>query len=95
MHLILDPRSDPSGNRRKSRNPNIWVIIAVVGSIILAAIIGIILIILCIRYKKKPSGPVPPPRTRLFYLYSHFIFNRKTKFLFRSDLEAATTLIHK
>ena len=78
MHLILDPRSDPSGNRRKSLYPNIWVIIVIVGSIILAAIIGIILIILCIRRRHKNKSPepapAPTPRKRLLNLYSHFIF---------------------
>ncbi len=68
MHLILDPRSDSSDKRHKSRYLNKGIIIGIVSSIIAVIIIAIILFII-IRYRCKHknnasgSPPIPP---RLF-----------------------------
>ena len=69
MHLILDPRSDSSGKRRKSRYPSKWVIIGIVSSILVVLFIAaIIFIVIRSRYKSNQNQnhkPVPLPR-RLF-----------------------------
>jgi heme/copper-type cytochrome/quinol oxidase subunit 2 len=71
MHLILDSRSNSSGNRIKPRYPNLWVIIGVVASIIIVLVILVITIIY-IRSRRKNNKnqdspePIPAPR-RLFY----------------------------
>jgi len=74
MHLILDPRSDPSGRERKRRYPNIRIIIGAVSSIIVVFIIGLLIFII-IQYRRKrnqnptiSSNPTPPVPPRLFII---------------------------
>lgn len=57
MHLILDPRSDPSGKRIKGRFPTKWVIVGMVSSIIIISIIALTVVIMIIsRRRKQPSA---------------------------------------
>ncbi|UJR10788.1 hypothetical protein I4U23_014975 [Adineta vaga] len=65
----IDPRSDSSDKRRKSRYPSKWVILGVVLGIVFLTMIGgmIFIIYRCRRYKntsKKTEKPIPPPRKR-------------------------------